>query len=378
MHIIYCLVYAICGKLTKLSDNFKYLGGKTVIIKRIAAVVLTIAMAAASLTGCGKNYEKAITVNGVDVAPGMYLYAQYMAYLEAETMVETGADVLSATIEETPAKDWIHTKTIENLKKYIWVENTAREMNLQLTVEDQEYIDYQSEYYWPMAESIMRDNGIGEETYKKFITNEYVSEYVVFQTLYGEGGEREPSDEAVAEYMDGKYARIKGFELSKVKPGTEEFISAQALADLKIVAVSAVEQLNKGADFNTVMVESLKAAAEINGDTAEYKAEDAAKYTVERYLTKDDVASFEEMLTANAFRIGVDGEWVYNEVEKDIIVYQRVKNLKDQTEVDYYKLSLTHEMCADEYAAYIAEQTADWAVSEDAAAVKYYAVENIK
>ena len=220
-----------CGKLIKFFDKvYNYLGGKTVIIKRIAAVVLTIAMAAASLTGCGKNYEKAITVNGVDVAPGMYLYAQYMAYLEAETMVDASSvDVLSATIEETPAKDWIHTKTIENLKKYIWVESTAAEMEAQLTAEDQEYIDYQIEYYWPMAESLMKDNGIGEETYKKFVTNEYLSEYVVFQNLYGEGGEKEPSDDEIVEYMDGKYSRIKGFELSKVKAGTESFVDAQGL-----------------------------------------------------------------------------------------------------------------------------------------------------
>ncbi len=346
--------------------------------KRIAAVVLTIAMAAASLTGCGKSFEKVVTVDGVDIKPSMYLYAQYMAYLEAETMVETGADVLSATIEEVPAKDWIHTQTIENLKKYVWVEKTAAEMNAQLTAEDQEYIDYQADYYWPMAESIMADNGIGEETYKKFITNEYYSEYVVFQNLYGTDGEKEPSDEAVVEYMDGKYARIKGFELSKMVNGTEDFISAQNLADLTIVATAAAKQLNEGADFATVMAEALNAAAELNGDETEYKAEDAAKYTVERYLTKENIASYEEVLTANAFMLDVDGEWVYDDVEKEIVVYQRVKNLKDQTEIDYYKLSLTHEMCADEYADYITEQTAGYEVVEDAAAVKYYSAEKIK
>jgi len=346
--------------------------------KRIAAAVLTVAMAAASLTGCSKSYEKVVTVEGVDIKPSMYLYAQYMAYLEAETMVEEGTDVLSATIEEVSAKDWIYTQTIENLKKYVWVEKTAAEMNAQLTAEDQEYIDYQAGYYWPMAEGIMADNGIGEETYKKFITNEYYSEYVVFQNLYGTDGEKEPSDEAVVEYMDGKYARIRGFELSKMVNGTEDFVSAQNLADLTIIATAAAKQRNEGADFSTVMADALNAAAELNGDETEYKAEDAAKYTVERYLTKENIASYEEVLTANAFMLDVDGEWVYDDVEKEIVVYQRVKNLKDQTEIDYYKLSLTHEMCAEEYADYIAEQTAAYEVVEDAAAVGFYSVEKIK
>jgi len=224
----------------------------------------------------------------------------------------------------------------------------------------------------------MADNGIGEETYKKFITNEYYSEYVVFQNLYGTDGEKEPSDEAVVEYMDGKYARIRGFELSKMVNGTEDFVSAQNLADLTIIATAAAKQLNEGADFATVMADALNAAAELNGDETEYKAEDAAKYTVERYLTKENIASYEEVLTANAFMLDVDGEWVYDDVEKEIVVYQRVKNLKDQTEIDYYKLSLTHEMCAEEYADYIAEQTAAYEVVEDAAAVGFYSVEKIK
>lgn len=349
------------------------------IIKRLTAVVLTIAMAAVCLTGCSKSYESVVTIEDVDIAPGMYLYAQYMAYLDAESHLEEGeTDVLSATIEETPAEEWIHTQTMENLKKYVWVEKTAAEMGAELTAEDMEYIDYQAEYYWPMAAEVMADNGIGEETYKKFITNEYLSEYVVFQTLYGEGGEKEPSDAAVSEYMDGKYARIKGFELSKTKYGTEDFIDAQGLADLAIIATEATNRLNKGEDFGTVMLDALNAAAEINGDETEYTADNVLENTMERFLTKDDIASFEEVLTANAFTIDVDGEWVYDDVEKDIVVYQRVKNLKDQAEIDYYKLSLTHEMCADEYAEYITEQTANYEYTENLDAIKYYSASKIK
>ena len=315
----------------------------------------------------GVNAENIGFIAHIDTSPdasGKGVKPQIIAY--------SGGDI---TLSETVS---IKEKEFENLKKYIWVEKTAEEMGAELTAEDTEYIDYQSEYYWPMAESIMAANGIGEETYKKNITNEYVSEYVVFQGLYGTDGEKEPSDEAVVEYMDGKYARIKGFELSKMVSGTEDFIDAQGLADMTVIAVEATNRLNNGEDFNTVMVDALTAAAEINGDETEYKVEDGAKYTVERYLTKENVASYEEVLTANAFTIDVDGEWVYDDVEKEIVVYQRVKNLKDQTEIDYYKLSLTHEMCADDYADYIAEQTAAYEVIEDAAAVDYYSVEKIK
>ena len=348
------------------------------IIKKIAAVVLTIAMAAASLAGCTKSFEKVVTVNGVDITPGMYLYAQYMAYLEAEAMVGMGTDVLSATIGETPAEDWIHTQTIEYLKKYIWVENTAKAMNVEITDADREYTDYQVSYYWPMAQEVLMANGISEDTYKKFVENEYVSEYIIFQELYGAGGQFEPTDSQIVEYMDNTYARIKGFELSKTKAGSDAFVDAQSLDDLKALAADAVARLNSGEDFETVMVEALNKNAEITGDETVHTTDEASKYVIERYLTRDDVEIYEELLTAKAFSLATDSEWTYNDTEKDIVVYQRIKNLKDQIEIDYYKLSLTYELCSEDYYSYIEEQTAYYEVVEDKAAVAHYSADKIK
>ena len=64
--------------------------------------------------------------------------------------------------------------------------------------------------------------------------------------------------------MDGKYSRIKGFELSKVKAGTESFVDAQGLADMTVIAVEATNRLNKGEDFNTVMVDYYGCPTPIN------------------------------------------------------------------------------------------------------------------
>ena len=53
------------------------------IIKKIAAAVLTVAMTAALFTGCSKNYEKVVTVGDMEFSPSMYLCAQFNAYSAA-------------------------------------------------------------------------------------------------------------------------------------------------------------------------------------------------------------------------------------------------------------------------------------------------------
>ena len=101
------------------------------IIKKIAAAVLTVAMAAVAFTGCSKTYEKVVTVDGVDIAPGNYLLAQYQAYLAAGELVgDDSVDLLDTLIEDTDSKEWMHNKTIENLKLQIWTDSTFDEMGL--------------------------------------------------------------------------------------------------------------------------------------------------------------------------------------------------------------------------------------------------------
>ena len=348
------------------------------IFKRIAALVLTVVMAAVSFAGCAKSYDSIVTVNGTDIQPSMYLYAQYIAFLEASELALNPVDFLSETIEEMPAKEWIHNKTIEILKKYVWVEEKFAELGVELTSADTDYIDYEVEYYWPVAESLMAENGIGKDAYTNFMRNEYLSQYVVFQELYGAGGEFEPTDDEVVEYMDSKYARIKGFKLSKVMQDTGSFVSAQGLADLYSIATAAVSQLNEGADFGTVIIDSLRKAAEINGDTTVYADSDALSYSLEKYLSKENVDIYEKLFVENAFSMDENSGWKYDDTQEEIVVYQRMKNLQDQFEIDYYKLSLTYEMCSGEYDDYIQQQTASYEVVENADAVKYYSVEKVK
>ena len=259
------------------------------IIKRLTAAVLTVAMAAIAFTGCGKTYEKVVTVDGVDIAPGNYLFAQYQAYLEAGELVgDSEVDLLNTLIEDTDSKEWIHNKTIEILKLQVWTDNTFDEMGLELTQEELDYIDSQVEYYWPYAEAEYVPNGIGVETYRKNVTNGYKLEKI-FSTIYGDGGEKQPTDEEFKEYMATQYARIKGFALPKTDD-LQMFATAEQLAQLVVYCEEAVAALNSGADFEETQVKYMTLAGELFGDETDY-SETPAQYTENRVLNRSSVTS---------------------------------------------------------------------------------------
>jgi len=345
-------------------------------IKKLTAAVLTAAMAAAAFTGCSKSFEKVVTVDGVDIAPGNYLFAQYQAYLEAEALVaDSTVDLMDTLIEDTASKEWMHSETIDNLKLYVWTDKTFEEMGLELSQEEMDYINSQSEYYWPYNEEAYVVNGIGEETYKTSVVNSYKLEKI-FAAIYGAGGEKEPTDAEYKEYMDTQYARIKGFELPKIND-LQAFPSAEQLSQIVFWCEEAVAALNSGADFEETQVKYMTLVGELLGKAADY-SETPSQYTQQRFLQKTNVEPGEELFVANAFVAEVDGPFTYEETTDSFVIYQRVANTTSDEELEYYKSSLLTTMKSEEFAEYAEAQAASLEVSEDAAAVKFYALEKIK
>lgn len=348
-------------------------GVKSVNFKRFTAALLTFVMCAMLFTGCGKNYEKVVTVDGFDFTPTMYLCAQYQSYNAAWTMVDEDVeDIFGETIEEVSAMEWIHNQTIKNLQTYVWVEKTFEEMGLKLAEEDVEYIEYQVEYYWSYYESYYMDNGIGRDTYQQFVELDYKYD-MIFEALYGEGGEKEPSDAECIKYMNDTYVRIKGFELSKLDREGEELIDKD-MDKIEGYAKDAVEKLNGGAELNDVCAEIKTLAADWIGDETDYsKGED---HVVDSYVGEESTA-FSEEVSDKAFALKENSEFVYGETEDSFVIFQRIPNFVDDTELKSIKSDLVTEMMGTVFAEEVEAAAAEYEVVEDAAAVKYYSAKNI-
>jgi len=345
-----------------------------VIIKKIAAAVLTVAMSAALFTGCSKSYEKVVTVDGVDFAPNMYLCAQYNAYNTAWSMVgEDVEDLMAETIEEMSAAEWIHNETIKNLQVYAWTEKTFDEMGLSLDEEELNYINELVEYYWPYNEEYYKANGIGKETYTKFNTFSYKYDEI-FTALYGEGGEKAVTDAEYKAHMDENYARITGFYMPKLdKEG--DLLPEREIDVIKGYCEDAVNELNGGADLEEISAKYRQTAGDYLAYGIDYS--NASDNVIDSYIGKDSTA-FSGEVEEKAFSLTPDGEYVWGEMDEDLIVYKRVENFSDDSELEEVKSSLLAEMKSEEFNTYAEAEAAKLATEEDAAAVKFYSVNKIK
>lgn len=343
--------------------------------KKFTAAVLGAVLAIGAFTGCSKNYESVLTIDGVAITPGEYLYAQYQAYNSALSEVEDEENVLSATIEDMPAEQWIHEKAIQSLKSHIWAEKTAEEMGIQLTQEEIDNANMQAEYYWPYYEEIYADNGIGLETYKKFVISSIKLDRI-FAKLYTDGGEKEPSDDEYNKYIDENYARVVGFNMTK-QDNEGNFLTQDQLEQIQNLCQEAVDKLNAGEDYETIRIEYMNKAAEIAGLDLDYS--DPTIYS-KRLLVSNATTTdtYDQMFVANALVSEINGDYLYDEREDDYIVYHRVDAYSSEDEFDSLKDSVIGNMKADEFTQYIEDMTKDYQVSEDSSAVKYYSLSKIK
>lgn len=341
--------------------------------KKITALALTIALAVAGFTGCGKNYDSVVTIDGVSITAGEYLNAQLQAYTKASQKVESGKDVLKEKIDEINGEEWIHQETIKNLKAYVWAEKKYEEMGLTLSQEITDYANQSAEMYWEYLKEKYTENGVGLETYKKFVVNN-IKAGEIFNTVYGENGEKAPSNEEYAEYINTNFAKVKGFSVPK-KGKDNKFLDEENLIKMSNICDEAIERLNNGEDFETVRIDIMTKAGELAGVEKDYS--DATSNTQEFYVPKNS-EQLPQLFVANVYTLEENGEYLYDEIEDEFMIYQRVTNYTSDEEFENLKMGVLNDMKGEEFTKSIEEESASYEISEDSAAVKYYSPSKIK
>ena len=90
--------------------------------KKSCAAVLCTAMALTA-AGCSNTTGTALTIDGMDIRAGIYIYYQMDALNDAATllaeeqpeldMYAEGFEITDYTVEGTPVEEWIKNKTID-------------------------------------------------------------------------------------------------------------------------------------------------------------------------------------------------------------------------------------------------------------------------
>lgn len=208
------------------------------------------------------------TVGDVEISSGLYLMLQLNAYEQAAQKVEDSTKpILKQTVDDTPAKDWIAQKTLQNVQRYAGIVSLSKERNIELGQSDQTLIESTLENEWNYYEEYYTKNGIGKETLRKFLESEQKA-ILLLENIYGVNGTEPVSEQELNQYIESNYSGISYFSLPFI---TSDYTIATDEQKEKIreIAKDSITQLEQGQDMETVAKESTKKVYELLGkDTA--------------------------------------------------------------------------------------------------------------
>ncbi len=352
------------------------------LFKKTIAIILCMLMIV-SVTACGEDTSWVLKTEKTDISAGHYLYYLINAYSNASYMVEDpDKSILSQTIDGKKAANWIEDTALESAKFAITVKEMFEAEGLELSAENQEYVNQMANYYWAyFGQTLFLPNGVSYDTLLKATTYD-VMKTQLFEHLYGEGGEREISAEDVKKGLVENYAKIKEIGISLVGMSGEmrsekvqETLKAKA-EDYKkrIEAGEKIEDLIKehyDVEINLAVEETGKTADEITGGTT---AEDIDTDAV---VVNNDSTNYSDNEKKEILKLA-NGE-VKVLVEKEhISVVQKMDILEDDTYLKEYDMSVRITLKGDEFIEELQELAKEVEVEINEAGLKKYKPSKVK
>lgn len=372
--------------------------------KIIAAMLCGAVIMTAS--GCN-NTANALIIDGEEIRAGIYIYYQLDALNEAATklgeeqpdldMYAEDFDITKQTVEGINAEEWIKNKTIENCKKHVAVNRSFDEYGLSLTEEQLEKIDSLVTSTWEdenmyaqyiygvdVIGEYYEGLGVGKQSYEDVTTYSY-KEQAVFEYLYGEGGEKAVSAEELNAEVKANYALVYSTQIDPLVKSPDEYL----------------EMINSGKSYADVYAEYTKDEAiyEINEDMKE--AEEAGtEYTgtlpEDIALTVADVSEYQSVVefgTEYPAKDYVDAVFKLANGETKVIttsvtsssgtttvtyyLVQRIDITTDESVMESHRETALKDMKGEEFDGMMVEKGNAYSITENAAAIKKYTVENL-
>ena len=145
--------------------------------------------------------------------------------------------------------------------------------------------------------------------------------------------------------------------------------------ELNALAAQLADDLNAGGSMDELGPETLEKAFEICG--REYAEDTASSYMSKSFLTAESTSYSEEFVQGVvAAEVGAAG--VYDGYSVPMI-YQKIANYEDNDDFTAnYKTTILSEITSAAFSDKVEEETAAYAVTEDAAAVKTYSPSKIR
>ncbi len=325
-------------------------------ILKSVALVAACALAAGALSSCNQDTSWTYrTEDGAyEVTSGMYIGMSISAYNEGMSQegIDTSTSLYGQQIESKDALDWVISRTDSIAKKYLAVESKFDEYGLSFTEEEQANIDSYVDYYWSYLSGSYEPQGCGETSYRKLMTNSF-KESQLFFAIYGEGGEREVSEDDLRAIFDEQYAHINIFQVDASDEEGEPLTGNEL--EIKQKEVDGIlEDLENGTDFESVKAEYDSSSTEEDTASEEDGTEEEAEETDTSFYITSDSTSYPEDLVTKLFDASAGEFGSFNDEEGTFYIWTKLEN--DDAGFDTYHDTILQNEKWEEFTQY--EQ--DW------------------
>lgn len=208
-----------------------------------AAAALAAAVVAASCTACstfGSSTAYAVTIDGVQLKAGVYIYYSYASYMEltqtlqsenSELDVDDDDVVKKQTMDGVSAETWIQNKTMEYCQRHVAITQKCEELGLALDADQESEISDTIETFWESNGKIYEKNGISKDSVTQVLRNTYLTDEV-FLYYYGVDGEESVTEDELKEYYEENNARVRYIQFN-LTDGNGEKLDDAGKADMK-------------------------------------------------------------------------------------------------------------------------------------------------
>ena len=185
-------------------------------LSRLAA--LAAAAATTCLFGaCGSSTANALTINGMQVKAGIYIYYSYTAYNEAIDTISTQNSELDTsddklvkkqTINGKSTLNWIQDRAQKYCQEYVSVLQKCEELGVTLTDDQVTTVDTQLAQVWEQRGETFRDNGISEDSIRCILEYTYYATDL-FLYYYDVDAAEGVKDSEVQDFYAENNARVR-------------------------------------------------------------------------------------------------------------------------------------------------------------------------
>lgn len=215
-----------------------------------AAAVLAAAAVTATCAACGSGTAYAVTIDGVQVKAGVYIYYSYASYMElTQTLQSENSDldvsddkvVKEQTMDGVSTETWIQNKTMEYCQRHVAIQKKFDELGLELAEEDQSSISDTIESFWESNGEVYEKNGISKDSVEQVLENTYMTNEV-FLYYYDVDGEEGVTEDELKEYYEENNARVRYIQFN-LTDGNGEALDDAGKSDMKAMVADYLGEL---------------------------------------------------------------------------------------------------------------------------------------